>query len=60
MEEPCWNLLAANLPENLRARFVYSPGKVTVLVLGVFKAEQQLQSLLEASRKIQGAVGETV
>jgi transcription-repair coupling factor (superfamily II helicase) len=60
MEEPAWSLLAAKLPENLKARFVYSPGKVTVRGLGVFKAEQQLQSLLEALRKIQGAIGETV
>jgi transcription-repair coupling factor (superfamily II helicase) len=57
MEEPAWNLLAAKLPDNLKARFVYSPGKVTVRGLGVFKAEQQLQSLLEALRKIQGAIG---
>jgi len=57
MEEPAWSLLAAKLPDNLKARFVYSPGKVTVRGLGVFKAEQQLQSLLEALRKIQGAIG---
>jgi len=56
MEEPAWSLLAAKLPDNLRARFVFSPGKVTVRGLGVFKAEQQLQSLLEALRKLQMAV----
>ncbi len=27
MEEPTWNLLAANLPDNLKTPFVYSPGK---------------------------------
>ncbi|MEH2167248.1 MAG: TRCF domain-containing protein [Nostoc sp.] len=36
MQEPAWNLLAANLPENLKMRFVYSPGKVTGRGLGVF------------------------
>ncbi|WP_341530664.1 transcription-repair coupling factor [Nostoc sp. UHCC 0302] len=58
MEEPAWNLLAANLPENLRTRFVYSPGKVTVRGLAVFKADQQLQSLIDALGKMQGAIPE--
>jgi transcription-repair coupling factor (superfamily II helicase) len=58
MEEPAWNLLAANLPENLKSRFVYSPGKVTVRGLGVFKADQQLQTLIDAFEKMQGAVVE--
>ncbi|MEA5619990.1 transcription-repair coupling factor [Cronbergia sp. UHCC 0137] len=58
MEEPAWNLLAENLPTNLKARFVYSPGKVTVRGLGVFKADQQLQSLLDAFEKMQGAIPE--
>ncbi|MBN3870721.1 transcription-repair coupling factor [Nostoc sp. JL33] len=58
MEEPAWNLLAANLPENLKTRFVYSPGKVTVRGLGVFKADQQLQSLIDAFGRMQGAIPE--
>ncbi|ARV62049.1 transcription-repair coupling factor [Nostocales cyanobacterium HT-58-2] len=58
MEEPGWNLLAENLPETLRSRFVYSPGKVTVRGLGVMKAEQQLQTLIDALGKMQGAVVE--
>ncbi|MEH1843052.1 MAG: transcription-repair coupling factor [Nostoc sp.] len=58
MEEPAWNLLAANLPDNLKTRFVYSPGKVTVRGLGVFKADQQLQNLIDAFGKIQGAIPE--
>ncbi|MFN6561467.1 MAG: transcription-repair coupling factor [Nostoc sp. ChiSLP01] len=58
MEEPAWNLLAANLPDNLKTRFVYSPGKVTVRGLGVFKADQQLQSLIDAFAKMQGAIPE--
>ena len=58
MEEPAWNLLAANLPENLKTRFVYSPGKVTVRGLGVFKADQQLQSLIDAFGRMQSAIAE--
>ncbi|AFY36393.1 transcription-repair coupling factor [Calothrix sp. PCC 7507] len=60
MEEPAWNLLAANLPENLRSRFVYSPGKVTVRGLAVMKADKQLQSLIDAFGKMQGALPEAV
>ena len=56
MEEPAWNLLAENLPENLRSRFVYSPGKVTVRGLGVFHAEQQLQTLIDALGKISSTI----
>ncbi|AFY50464.1 transcription-repair coupling factor Mfd [Nostoc sp. PCC 7524] len=58
MEEPAWNLLAANLPEHLKTRFVYSPGKVTVRGLAVLKADQQLQSLIDAMTKMQGAIVE--
>ncbi|MEC4887947.1 MAG: transcription-repair coupling factor, partial [Scytonema sp. PMC 1070.18] len=58
MEEPAWNLLAEDLPENLKTRFVFSPGKVTVRGLAVLKAEQQLQMLSDALGKMQGAVPE--
>ena len=58
MEEPGWNLLAANLPESLKTRFVYSPGKVTVRGLGVLKADQQLQNLIDAFGRMQGAIPE--
>ncbi|OUL26433.1 transcription-repair coupling factor [Nostoc sp. 106C] len=58
MEEPAWNLLAANLPEHLKTRFVYSPGKVTVRGLAVMKADLQLQSLLDAMSRMQGAIPE--
>jgi transcription-repair coupling factor (superfamily II helicase) len=58
MEEPAWNLLAANLSENLKSRFVYSPGKVTVRGLAVMKADKQLQSLIDAFGKMQGAIPE--
>ncbi|MBH8567164.1 transcription-repair coupling factor [Nostoc sp. CENA67] len=60
MEEPAWNLLAGNLPEHLKTRFVYSPGKVTVRGLAVLKADQQLQSLIDALGKMQGAIAEAV
>ncbi|MBD2664334.1 transcription-repair coupling factor [Richelia sinica FACHB-800] len=58
MEEPAWNLLAENLTETMRSRFVYSPGKITARGLGVFKAEQQLNSLIDAFEKMQGAIPE--
>ncbi|MBW4669654.1 MAG: transcription-repair coupling factor [Cyanomargarita calcarea GSE-NOS-MK-12-04C] len=60
MEEPAWNLLAANLTETMRSRFVYSPGKITVRGLGVFKADQQLQNLIDAFASMQGAIPEAV
>ncbi|MBD2774606.1 transcription-repair coupling factor [Iningainema tapete] len=56
MEEPAWNLLAENLSETLKSRFVYSPGKVTVRGLAVLKADQQLHTLIDAMGKMQGAV----
>ncbi|NEQ29099.1 MAG: transcription-repair coupling factor, partial [Microcoleus sp. SIO2G3] len=58
MEEPAWNLLRENLPEHMRSRFVYSPGKVTVRGLGVLKAEQQLENLINFLSKMQGAIPE--
>ncbi len=58
MEEPAWKLLAEKLPQNLMSRFVYSPGKVTVRGLAVMKADIQLQTLIDAFIKMQGAVPE--
>ncbi|MGQ4645958.1 transcription-repair coupling factor [Lyngbya aestuarii] len=58
MEEPAWNLLKENLPEHLRSRFVYSPGKVTIRGLGILKAEQQLESLINWLGKMRGALPE--
>ncbi|HEY9614310.1 transcription-repair coupling factor [Allocoleopsis sp.] len=58
MEEPAWNLLKENLPEHLRSRLVYMPGKVTVRGLGVLKAEQQLENLINFLSKMQGALPE--
>ncbi|MEQ9553907.1 MAG: transcription-repair coupling factor [Coleofasciculus sp. G3-WIS-01] len=60
MEEPAWNLLKENLPENLRSRFVYSPGKVTVRGLGVLKANKQLENLIEWLSKMQGALPKAI
>ena len=59
MEEPAWNLLAEKLTSNMKTRFVYSPGKVTARGLGVFKADQQLQTLIDTFTKMQGAIPET-
>jgi len=58
MEEPAWNLLKTNLPQHLQTRFVYTPGKVTVRGLGVLKADQQLENLIESLSKMQGALPE--
>jgi transcription-repair coupling factor (superfamily II helicase) len=56
MEEPAWNILAENLPENLRSRFVFTPGKITIRGLGVVSADKQLQSLIDWLSKMQGAL----
>lgn len=53
MEEPAWNVLKENLPENLRSRFVYTRGKVTVRGLGVLSADKQLDNLIDWLGKIQ-------
>jgi transcription-repair coupling factor (superfamily II helicase) len=58
MEEPAWNLLREKLPEHLRSRLVYTPGKVTVRGLAVLKAEQQLENLINFLSKMQGALPE--
>jgi len=58
MEEPAWNLLKENLPEHLRSRFVYSPGKITVRGLAVLKADQQMENLINFLGKMQGALPE--
>ncbi|NET04545.1 MAG: transcription-repair coupling factor [Symploca sp. SIO2B6] len=58
MEEPAWKLLQENLPDYLRSRFVYTPGKVTVRGLGVVKAQQQLENLIDWLGKMQGALPE--
>lgn len=56
MEEPAWNILAGNLPENLRSRFVFTPGKITIRGLGVVSADKQLQNLIDWLSKMQGAL----
>jgi transcription-repair coupling factor (superfamily II helicase) len=56
MEEPAWNLLAQNLPNHLRSRFVYSPKKVIVRGLGLVKPKQQLENLIEWFSKMKAAL----
>jgi transcription-repair coupling factor (superfamily II helicase) len=56
MEEPAWNLLAENLPNHLRSRFVYSPKKVIVRGLGLVKPKQQLENLIEWFSKMKAAL----
>ncbi len=56
MEEPAWNLLAGNLPEHIKARCFYSSGKVTIRGMGVMKADQQLENLIDWLGKMQGLV----
>jgi transcription-repair coupling factor (superfamily II helicase) len=58
MEEPAWKLLAENLPDHLRSRFVYMPKKVMVRGLGVVKPEQQLDNLIDWLSRMQGALPE--
>jgi transcription-repair coupling factor (superfamily II helicase) len=58
MEEPAWNLLKENLPQHLKSRFVYTPGKVTVRGLGMMKADQQLENLIDYLCRMQGGLPE--
>ncbi|MCY7282886.1 MAG: DEAD/DEAH box helicase, partial [Cyanobacteria bacterium CAN_BIN43] len=58
MEEPAWNLLKENLPQHLKSRFVYTPGKVTVRGLGIMKASQQLENLIDYLGRMQGGLPE--
>jgi transcription-repair coupling factor (superfamily II helicase) len=60
MEEPAWKLLWANLPSHLQSRFVYQQGRVVVRGLGVMKAQQQLESLIDWLSKMQGALPEAI
>jgi transcription-repair coupling factor (superfamily II helicase) len=48
------------LPEHLRSRFAYSTGKVTVRGLGMLKADQQLEHLIEWLGKMQGVLPDAV
>jgi transcription-repair coupling factor (superfamily II helicase) len=56
MAEPAFKVLQENLPEHLRSRFIYTPGKVTVRGLGMIKADDQLANLIDWLRKMQGAL----
>ena len=58
MAEPAWQLLVANLPGHLQSRYVYAPGKVIVRGLNVLSANQQLETLIDALGRMQGAIPE--
>jgi transcription-repair coupling factor (superfamily II helicase) len=40
----------------MRSRYVYSTGKVTVRGLGVFRPDEQVQSLITTLSKMQGVL----
>jgi transcription-repair coupling factor (superfamily II helicase) len=54
MAEPAWNLLSEHLTDSQRSRFVYSTGKVTARGLGVMKANEQVESLINILSRMQG------
>ncbi|MDB9519369.1 transcription-repair coupling factor [Roseofilum reptotaenium CS-1145] len=56
MEEPAWNLLKEKLDRRFHARFIYSPKKVTVRGLGVFKPNQQLDQLINWFSQMQAVL----
>ncbi len=60
MAEPAWKLMVENLPEHLQSRYVYAPGKIIVRSLNLLKPNQQLDNLIDALSKMQGAIPEAV
>lgn len=60
MAEPAWKLMVENLPEHLQSRYVYAPGKILVRSLNLLKPNQQLDTLIDALSKMQGAIPEAV
>jgi transcription-repair coupling factor (superfamily II helicase) len=54
MAEPAWDLLAEYLTDSVRLRYVYSPGKVTARGLGVFRPNEQVETLIGILSKMQG------
>ena len=58
MEKPAWTLLQEKLPDHLRSRFVYAPGKVTVRGLGVLKPDKQVENLIDWLGQMQSALKE--
>ncbi|NER81361.1 MAG: transcription-repair coupling factor, partial [Leptolyngbya sp. SIO1D8] len=57
MEEPAWKRLFEKIPGHLKARFIYSPGKVTVRGLGVLKPEKQVENLAEWFQYMEAGLG---
>jgi transcription-repair coupling factor (superfamily II helicase) len=60
MEEPAWKLLQENLPNHLKSRFVYLPGKVTVRGLGMLSVQQQMDNLIDWLGSMEGGLPEAV
>ncbi|MEM8501613.1 MAG: transcription-repair coupling factor [Cyanobacteria bacterium P01_D01_bin.1] len=60
MEKPAWELLHEKVPDHLRSRFVYAPGKITVRGLGVMKTEKQVENLIEWLGYMQSALDQPV
>ncbi|AGY58762.1 transcription-repair coupling factor [Gloeobacter kilaueensis] len=53
MEAPAWEQIAQSLPAEVRGRFFYQPGKVTVRNLGILTSAQQLENLVQWLDKVQ-------
>ncbi|MEM1369613.1 MAG: transcription-repair coupling factor [Cyanobacteria bacterium P01_H01_bin.15] len=60
MESPAWKLLHEKLPMHLQSRFVYTKNKVVVRGLGVMKADQQIENLIDWLGKMKGALPEVI
>jgi transcription-repair coupling factor (superfamily II helicase) len=56
MAEPAWNLLAENLTDSQRSRYVYTNGKVTARGVGVLRPEEQVEQLIDVLSKMQGTL----
>ncbi|ELR99789.1 transcription-repair coupling factor [Gloeocapsa sp. PCC 73106] len=55
MEEPAWKLLADNLPQHIKSRFIYTNKKVVIRGLAILKPQQQLETLIEWFHKLKNS-----
>lgn len=46
MEEPMWKLLSEQLPDTIKSKMIYMPGKVLVKGLGLMKPSLQMENLI--------------
>ncbi|MBW4697813.1 MAG: transcription-repair coupling factor [Aphanocapsa lilacina HA4352-LM1] len=53
MEAPAWEQIHQALPAEVRGRFFFQPGKVTVRNLGTLPSAQQLENLVQWLDKVQ-------